>query len=90
MSKSIAWVGAVLLAAATGCAPMCQSPWDYCNAVTGPNGTPNCNFIARYNSRYAPMNDVAVETGALEPTPAFEGEGVTTEPSYVEPSNYAR
>jgi hypothetical protein len=69
VSKSVFWLGAAILAAATGCAPMCQSPWDYCNAVNGPHGTPNCNFIARYNSRYAPMYDTSA---ALEPTPAAE------------------
>ncbi len=71
MIKSIALLGAALVTAATGCAPMCQSPWDYCNAVKGPCGGPNCNFIARYNSRFAPMYDTAT-TESLEPTPAEE------------------
>jgi hypothetical protein len=48
---------------------MCQSPWDYCNAVLDGSGTPNCNFGARYNSSFAPMNGTPPTT-AVAPTPA--------------------
>jgi hypothetical protein len=53
---------------------MCQSPWDYCNAVLGANGTPNCNFGARYNSQFAPMNGTPPTT-PIQPTPAAAKEG---------------
>jgi hypothetical protein len=56
------------LAAACGCS-MCQSPFDYCNAVTGPDGGPNCNFGARRGSIFVPMDDSAGST-PMGPTPA--------------------
>ena len=47
-----------LVASLTGCA-MCQSPFDYCGPVTGPNGDQNCNFNARRGSLFEPMDDSA-------------------------------
>lgn len=69
MTKSFAGLAAVLVATLAGCAPMCQSPWDYCSAVLGCNGTPNCNFGARYNSQFVPMNGTPPTT-PVQPKPA--------------------
>lgn len=74
MKKCFAGLVAVFAASLAGCAPMCQSPWDYCNAVLGGNGTPNCNFGARYNSQFAPMNGTPPTT-PIQPTPAVANEG---------------
>jgi hypothetical protein len=43
-----------LAAVSEGCA-MCQSPWDYCNAVIGPHGCPYCDYGARAGSAFHPM-----------------------------------
>jgi hypothetical protein len=73
----------VLLALIAGCCTTCQTPWDYCNAVIGPDCGPNCDFGARYNSRFHPMYGTPPTT-PLEPTPAAaEGE---QPPEKVEPS----
>jgi hypothetical protein len=58
----------LLAAACTGCA-LCQNPWDYCNAVIGPQGCPNCDFGARCGSMFAPMG-ATPPTTAVGPTPA--------------------
>lgn len=47
-----------LVASLAGCA-MCQSPFDYCGPVAGPNGDQNCNFNARRGSLFEPMDDSA-------------------------------
>ena len=67
--------GCVLLAVISGCA-MCQNPWDYCNAVIGPGGCPNCDFGARCGSAFAPIGHTPATT-ELGPTPA----GATSEPA---------
>lgn len=60
------WAALVLAAALSGCS-ICQSPFDYCGPVEGPDGHPNCDFGARRGSLYTPMDDSA--SGAqLEPT----------------------
>jgi hypothetical protein len=59
----------VLPVVLSGCGAMCQSPWDYCSAVVGPGGTPNCDFGARAGSAFAPMGGTPVTT-ARGPTPA--------------------
>ena len=59
---------ALLLAAMAGCS-MCQSPWDYCNAVVGPGGCPYCDFGARAGSIYAPMGPIPPTT-EIGPTAA--------------------
>ncbi len=82
MKKCFAGLVAVFAASLAGCAPMCQSPWDYCNAVLGCNGTPNCNFGARYNSQFAPMNGTP-PTSPVQPTPAVVKEGADAQP--IEP-----
>ena len=69
MTRAIAALAAMLTFSLAGCTAMCQSPWDYCNAVLDGSGTPNCNFGARYNSAFAPMNGTPPTT-AIEPTPA--------------------
>ncbi|MEX2114045.1 MAG: hypothetical protein WD845_12715 [Pirellulales bacterium] len=46
----------VALASLSGCR-MCQSPFDYCNPMIGPSGTLNCDFQARRNSVFHPMDD---------------------------------
>ena len=56
MTRAFAALAAILVISQAGCTSMCQSPWDYCNAVLDGSGTPNCNFGARYNSSFAPMN----------------------------------
>jgi hypothetical protein len=81
--KSFAGLAAVFVAALAGCAPMCQSPWDYCNAVLGGNGTPNCNFGARYNSQFVPMNGTPPTT-PIQPTPAAAKQGETEAPQPLE------
>lgn len=88
MTKRFAPLAALLVAALAGCAPMCQSPWDYCNAVINPNGCPNCNFGARYNSSFVPMNGTPATT-PIEPTPATEEarERASEEPLEPSPSD---
>lgn len=72
----------VLLVSLGGCCTTCRTPWDYCSAVIGPDCGPNCDFGARYNSRFHPMYGTPPTT-PLEPTPAAtEGEA----PAKVEPS----
>jgi hypothetical protein len=44
-----------LVAALAGCA-MCQSPFDYCGPVAGPDGCQSCNFNARRGSMFEPMD----------------------------------
>ena len=46
----------VLAAALCGCR-MCQSPFDYCNPMIGPDGALNCDFGARRGSVLHPMAD---------------------------------
>jgi hypothetical protein len=74
---------AFLLAAfaLTGCT-MCQSPWDYCNAVVGPGGCPYCDYGARAGSIYAPMGPTPPTT-PLRPTTAPAGKA--TEPPAENP-----
>lgn len=72
MTRAISALAATCILSLAGCTAMCQSPWDYCNAVLDGSGTPNCNFGARYNSAFAPMNGTP-STTPVEPTPA-EGE----------------
>jgi hypothetical protein len=68
--KRSARLGQLVLAIVlSGCGPMCQSPWDYCNAVVGPGGSPNCNFGARAGSAFVPMDGTPATT-ARGPTPA--------------------
>ncbi len=69
MTRAFAALAAILTFSLAGCTAMCQSPWDYCNAVLDGCGTPNCNFGARYNSTFAPMNGTPATT-PIEPTPA--------------------
>lgn len=69
MTRAFAALAAMLSFSLAGCTAMCQSPWDYCNAVLDGSGTPNCNFGARYNSSFAPMNGTPPTT-PIEPTPA--------------------
>lgn len=68
-------IGALLLVVFSGCA-MCQNPWDYCNAVLGPNGCPNCDFGARCGSAFRPIGHTPPTT-ELGPTPA----GDTSQPA---------
>ncbi len=69
MTRAFSALAAVLMMSLAGCTAMCQTPWDYCNAVVDGSGTPNCNFGARYNSKYAPMYGTPPTT-PVEPTPA--------------------
>ncbi len=46
----------VALAMPSGCR-MCKSPFDYCNPMIGPSGKLNCDFGARRNSVFHPMDD---------------------------------
>lgn len=62
------YAACLLLAVMSGCA-MCQSPWDYCNAVIGPGGCPNCDFGARCGSAFAPIGHSPATT-EMGPTPA--------------------
>lgn len=73
-----------LMAAISGC-PMCQNPWDYCNAVIGPRGCPNCDFGARAGSKFHPMG-VTPPTTEIGPTPAGAPEGESEAPAPVEES----
>ncbi len=76
---------ALLLAAMAGCS-MCQSPWDYCNAVVGPGGCPYCDFGARAGSIYAPMGPIPPTT-EIGPTaaPARKPAAESTPPELDEP-----
>jgi hypothetical protein len=80
--EGLPWVlpvaSACLLAALvlSGCT-MCQSPWDYCNAVVGPGGCPYCDFGARAGSIYAPMGPTPPTT-PLRPTTAPTGKPAPT------------
>ena len=56
--RSSALATLALVASLAGCA-MCQSPFDYCGPVAGPNGDQNCNFNARRGSLFEPMDDSA-------------------------------
>lgn len=62
-------------AALTGCS-MCCSPFDYCAPVAGPDGAPNCDFGARRNSAFHPMDeglaaaDTVYDADGGVPTPA--------------------
>jgi len=69
VTRLTAAVAGLVLAVVSGCAPMCQTPFDYCNAVLNPNGCPNCDFGARYGSRFHPMNGTPPTT-PITPTPA--------------------
>jgi hypothetical protein len=70
MNRRFAVLVALGMAALSGCA-MCQAPFDYCAPVAGPNGCPNCNFLARRGSLFAPMDD-STATLPMGPTPAEE------------------
>jgi len=85
VTKSLAGIAVVFAAALAGCAPMCQSPWDYCNAVINPSGCPNCNFGARYNSQFVPMNGTPPTT-PIAPTPALEEARDAASEQPLEPS----
>jgi len=82
-SRSFAVV--VALALLAGC-KMCQSPWDYCNAVPGPNGCPNCDFGARRGSIYAPMDSSEDGRLAHDPTTHARGLGTDVVPSSSVPT----
>ncbi len=69
MNRSARLALPVLLLALAGCCTTCQTPWDYCNAVLGPGGCPNCDFGARYGSLFHPMYGTPAAT-PLTPTPA--------------------
>lgn len=88
MKRALPSLAAVLLAASlSGCA-MCQSPFDYCGPVAGPDGLPNCDFGARRGSIYAPMDDSAQGT-QLEPTladGASEAEYESADASHERPT----
>ncbi len=84
MTKRFPIAAAALVVAIAGCAPMCQSPWDYCNAVINPNGHPNCNYGARYNSTFAPMYGTPPTT-PVEPTPALEQQRAEAAEEPLEP-----
>jgi hypothetical protein len=56
--RSSALATLALVASLAGCA-MCQSPFDYCAPVTGPDGCQNCNFSARRGSVFEPMDGSA-------------------------------
>jgi hypothetical protein len=71
MDRRLAAFAALVLAMLSGCA-MCQSPFDYCGPVSGPNGCPNCDFGARRGSLFAPMDGTADGDGS-GPTLATEG-----------------
>jgi hypothetical protein len=73
MNRSASLAVLVLAAALSGC-PMCQTPFDYCNAVIGPGGCPNCDFGARAGSAFAPMGGTPA-TVPRGPTPAGHGGG---------------
>ncbi len=62
---------ALLLATAAlaGCG-VCQAPFDYCAPVIGPNGCPNCNFLTRRGSLFAPTDDTPASPVST-PTPAI-------------------
>ena len=70
MDRRFAAVLALTLTMLSGCG-MCQSCFDYCGPVVGPNG-PNCNFWARRGSAFAPMDDSAGDV-AMGPTVADPG-----------------
>ena len=57
MAKFIRLCGAtalVLWITLCGCR-ICDTPYDYCSATSGPDGNPCfCDFGARYNSAFAP------------------------------------
>lgn len=59
----------VVVLALAGCCTTCQTPWDYCSAVLGPSGCPNCDFGARYGSLFHPMYGTPATT-PISPTPA--------------------
>src|SRR5262245_43625060 len=47
----------------SGCS-ICQSPYDYCSSVVGPNGCPDdCDFGARVGSAFAPPGGGAMHHG---------------------------
>ena len=69
--------------ALSGCT-MCQSPWDYCNAVVGPGGCPYCDYGARAGSIYAPMGSTPPTT-PLGPTTAPASE-TAPKPEAAEPA----
>lgn len=75
MSRISLWALIVMTAALSGCS-MCCSPFDYCAPIAGPDGAPNCDFGARRNSAFHPMDedsatsDVAVDSYSGVPTPA--------------------
>jgi hypothetical protein len=75
MSRISLWTLIVMTAALSGCS-MCCSPFDYCAPVAGPDGAPNCDFGARRNSAFHPMDesadasDVGVDAYLSGPTPA--------------------
>ena len=86
MKRALPSLAAMLLAAfLCGCS-MCQSPFDYCGPVEGPDGCPNCDFGARRGSLYAPMDDSAQGT-QLEPTLAESSPaaGAAADVSYERP-----
>ncbi len=68
MARNLSMALVALALALTGCS-MCQSPFDYCGPVAGPDGRPNCDFCARHTSAFHPMEGDA-ETAPEGPTPA--------------------
>lgn len=65
----------VALASTLGCR-MCQAPFDYCNPMIGPSGVLNCDFGARRNSVFHPMDDDPeqrlVKAAAEQPGTSYE------------------
>lgn len=59
----------VLAAALSGCS-MCCNPFDYCAPIAGPDGRPNCDFGARRNSAFHPMDDAAESYAGADSEPA--------------------
>ena len=71
MKHAIGYLVLALVMALTGCR-LCQNPWAYCASVIGPSGSPNCDFGARANSAFHPM-DGSPSTTPVGPTAANPG-----------------
>lgn len=93
--RSSALAVLALVASLAGCA-MCQSPFDYCGPVAGPNGDQNCNFNARRGSLFEPMDGSADTqmTPTLAPGGAdsteYAADGEAEAVDYEEPTDPGR
>ena len=93
--RSSALAMLALVASLAGCA-MCQSPFDYCSPVAGPNGCQNCNFNARRGSLFEPMDDSADTQMAPTLAPGagesvdYAAEDESTAVDYEEPAGSDR